>query len=232
MRPARLVGDGYWILGTLLVLIAAVSTSVIISCGSGGGSSNGGLCEQCGVTPDGPCQASVVVEPGSDVPACDQAGQVPPCTVALHCFRKLGSAQRRCFPEHDVQFRCDGARANRSTPVLTPTPTPTATPKRVAFAIASNGSVVTTTVQVTATYPTTKGDFGGAVVVCTANASGTLAADDADGTLTVTLTGTADLAFPITITCDFDQATGETLSASDVQASINQAGLSVSVTVT
>ena len=233
MGQTRSLRNRYWSLGAVLLLVAAISTSVITSCGSGGGSSNGGLCEQCGDSPDGPCQANVVVQPGSDAPACDVAGQVPPCPVELNCYRKLGSAQRRCFPEHDVQFRCDGERANRSTPVLTPTPTPTATPKRVAFAIANNGSVVTNSVRVTATYPTTKGDFGGADVVCTDNAIGTLTADDdGDGTLVVTLTSTANLAFPTTITCDFDQATGQTLNASDVQASVDQAGLSVSVTVT
>lgn len=137
MRPTRLGGDGYWILGALLPLIAAVSASVIVSCGSGG-SSNGGLCEQCGVSPDGPCQESVIVAPGPNAP-------VPPCSavpnpeatcqVFLICRRKVDSAQQRCFArvggkgsDVNYQFRCDGSRPGGTIIPTTPTPTASSTP--------------------------------------------------------------------------------------------------------
>ncbi len=82
-----------------LLVLATLSGAAFISCGGGGGGSNGGLCDQCGDT-DGPCVD----------------------LTKFTCFRKLGSAQRRCFPNDDPSFECDGARANRST--MTPTPTP------------------------------------------------------------------------------------------------------------
>jgi len=125
----------YGSLGVMLMLTSVVAVATISSCGGGGGSSNGGLCEQCGVDPDGPCQQTVFVDPAPDAPdGCNQPGADPtPCPVNLDCFRKLGSAQRRCFPlvpgsaAPQPLFRCDGARANASTPVPTDTPTVTVT---------------------------------------------------------------------------------------------------------
>ncbi len=110
-----------------LLLVFAACITVVTSCG-GGSSSDGGLCEQCGNDPDGPCQPSVEVKRAPDAPApCNVPGPEP-CTVKLTCLRKLGSAQRRCFPyESDPQFRCDGERANPSTQVPQPTTTPTET---------------------------------------------------------------------------------------------------------
>ena len=130
----------YGVVGALLLLIAGGGVLAVSSCGSGGGSdSNGELCQQCGQT-DGPCQASVTVD-GSNAAELCPAGETT-CDVHLDCFRKLGSAQRRCYPIDGVdflQFRCDGERANRSTvtpvPTLTPTPAstaPTTTPTTAA----------------------------------------------------------------------------------------------------
>ena len=118
----------------LVALLALAALAPFAGCGSNG-SSDGGLCAQCGDDPDGPCLPSVVVPRRPDAPApCNVAlaDPAPDCTVALRCLRKLGSAQRRCFPfDSDPQFRCDGERANPST--LTPlpaTPSPTTTPIR------------------------------------------------------------------------------------------------------
>ena len=117
----------FWV---LLVAIGMLAGVVITSCGGGdGGSSNGGLCEQCGDDPDGPCQPVVQVSPGPDAPKpCDSPGAPNPCDVQLQCRRKSDSSQRRCFPlapgggDVDYQFRCDGSR-----PGGTPRPQPTAT---------------------------------------------------------------------------------------------------------
>src|SRR6476646_5365845 len=100
-------------LSALLVLVATVS-SFTISCGSGGGGSNGGLCEQCGDT-DGPCMPSVTVS-GTDATELCSAGQTS-CTVELDCFRELNSSQRRCFPSDPafVRFECDGERHSGAT---------------------------------------------------------------------------------------------------------------------
>jgi len=233
MGRTRVAGDDYWILGALLLAVLAASTIAITSCGSGG-TSNGGLCEQCGQT-DGPCQPSVTVS-GSDAQVLCQSGETS-CTVQLGCLRKLDSAQRRCFPldAKFEQFRCDGARADRSTPGPTTTPVPTVTPKSVVFTVTNPGSVTTNTFQITATYPDTKGDFGGTgnVVCRTPTAvSAFTSTDDKAGTLIVTLTGTGSLIFPITITCDFEQAQGQTLVTGDMGSpTVDQAGLAVTVVV-
>lgn len=118
-------------LAMVMLLIAGVSATTVISCGGGGGDSNGELCQQCGDS-DGPCQDTVEVT-GDDRPSF--CGASDPCTVELRCLRKLDSAQRRCFPADpatsalDILYRCDGARPNPSVaPTTTPMPTPTFTP--------------------------------------------------------------------------------------------------------
>jgi len=115
----------YGVVAALLAMVALGSLLTMSSCGSGGGSSNGGLCEQCGDT-DGPCQDSVTVTGDDATALCN--GQ-PSCDVNLECFRGLSSAQRRCFPA-DAQFadfKCDGERPFRNTPTPVPSTTPTDT---------------------------------------------------------------------------------------------------------
>jgi hypothetical protein len=228
-------GDRMKLAGLLLAL--AVSVTTIVSCGSGGGgSSNGGLCEQCGDDPDGPCQASVEVQPGPNAPACDNGG-APPCTVTLHCFRKRSSAQRRCFPEQDLTFRCDGEPADRSTPgpTASPTPTPKAVQQTVRFSVSA--SVIVSSIGLTVTYPTTVGNFtgSGTNVDCTSSGVGqTLARNDDDnGTLTLVLTTTSGLSLtlPVDITCTFDDATGQTLADGQLGVTITPGGTNVAVTV-
>ena len=144
MVRTRAVGNSYWPLGVVLFLIATGS-AVFISCGSGG-SSNGALCQQCGQT-DGPCQPSVTVS-GSDAQMLCPSGQTS-CEIQLACFRKLGSAQRRCFPADAQfeQFRCDGERANRVTPspILTLTATPMISPTSTAPTASATGVTPTPT---------------------------------------------------------------------------------------
>jgi hypothetical protein len=127
------------VLVAILLLIGG-GAFLVSSCGSGGGDSTGDLCEQCGQT-DGPCQSTVTVT-GSDAAQLCPADQTT-CDVHLDCFRKLGSAQRRCFPIDGVdflQFRCDGERANRATASPTPTPTLSPTPTRSATPASSSSS--------------------------------------------------------------------------------------------
>ena len=134
MDTMRRIARGYLSLGVALGLVVALSV-VITSCGGGGGGggSDGGLCSQCGDT-DGPCISPATVDRAPDAPRpCNSPPAGEPCTVTLDCFRKLDSAQRRCYPlEGDgpgpqLDFECDGSRPNpnSATPVLTPTLTPT-----------------------------------------------------------------------------------------------------------
>jgi hypothetical protein len=130
MPRARMIADDYRSLALLLLLVGAVSATAIMSCGGGGGGgADGGLCSQCGVSPDGPCQPEVFVAPGPDADAlCSEATRATGCTVTLSCLRKVDSAQRRCFPfDANQQFKCDGSRAG-GTAVPEPTITPTGTP--------------------------------------------------------------------------------------------------------
>jgi len=129
MDTMRRIARGYLSLGVALGLVVGLSV-VITSCGGGGGGSDGGLCSQCGDT-DGPCISPTTVDRNPDAPApCNVPGDSP-CTVELGCFRKLDSAQRRCFPlvpnedGPQLAFECDGSRPNpnEATPVPSATPT-------------------------------------------------------------------------------------------------------------
>jgi hypothetical protein len=131
---------------TLIVLLAMVSLAAaftIASCGGGGGS-NGGLCDQCGGDPDGPCQESVVINAPPAPAFCpepaDPNDPFVPCPVDLACRRRLGTGQRVCYPADpsnpspnsedvtlDLFFECDDARPN---PVVrSPGPSVTMTPR-------------------------------------------------------------------------------------------------------
>ncbi|MCC6764697.1 MAG: hypothetical protein IT293_08545 [Deltaproteobacteria bacterium] len=130
--------EAYRSLGAALLVMAVLAVGVITSCGGGGGGSDGGLCDQCGESPDGPCVPSVTISPGAGQPQCTQT--VDPdtgtCVVQLTCRRKVDSGQRRCYPlapggaDVDYQFRCDDSRPGGTpgpAPTFTPTPAPTAT---------------------------------------------------------------------------------------------------------
>ena len=142
----------------VMLLIAGVSATAVISCGGGGGGgSNGELCDQCGDS-DGKCRDSVEVS-GSDRPSF--CGSTDPCPVKLRCLRKLGSAQRRCYPADpvtnalDILYRCDGARPNPSVaPTTTPTGTPTFTPSAAATPTSTGPTATGVTATPTAGTPT------------------------------------------------------------------------------
>jgi hypothetical protein len=129
-RRAQLTSWEYGSLAVLALLVCTAAGLTVTSCG-GGGSSDGGLCQQCGDDPDGPCQPSVTLGEGDRLPSF--CAGVTPCMVDLRCLRKLGSAQRRCFPVNpadgnlDILFECDGARPNPATVTPVPTLTPTIT---------------------------------------------------------------------------------------------------------
>lgn len=144
----------------VMLLIAAVGATAVTGCGSGGGDSNGDLCQQCGDS-DGQCRDTVAVT-GSERPRF--CGTTDPCTVKLHCLRKLDSAQRRCFPADladavAISYRCDGARPNPSvTPTTTPIPIPTltasATPTPTSTGPTATGSTPTPTASPATATPT------------------------------------------------------------------------------
>ena len=161
----------YGSLTLLLLLVGGGAAVLVTSCGSGGGSPNGDLCDQCGDSPDGPCQPSVSTADLSNDQiqrlCADQTTACPPTDLALACLRKLGSAQRRCFPADDrfSDFECDGARANRPTATLTPTvtatpaetPTTTSTSSSSASPGASASATATTGASVTPAATVTPG---------------------------------------------------------------------------
>ena len=117
-------------LAIAIVWIALALTPMLWSCGSsGGGGTNGALCDECGAT-DGPCVSPFFLVAGSDEERrlCEGvSGNPNECSIRLTCVRKLDSAQRLCFPiEEDRAFECDGERAG-ATPGPTTTPSPSAT---------------------------------------------------------------------------------------------------------
>jgi len=134
MVDRRQLDGWHAVVAPLVAIVAFGVVTTLSSCGSGGGGggSNGELCEQCGDT-DGPCHQTTTVD-GDDADKLCLTGETS-CTVGLMCFRKLDSAQRRCFPvpfetpsapeANFLLFECDGSRPNPITP--TPTATPTLT---------------------------------------------------------------------------------------------------------
>jgi hypothetical protein len=140
----------------VVVMFAAVvaAATSLVSCGGGGGDggSNGGICDQCGET-DGPCLGADIdaSSPEREQALCPSPG--PPCHIdadQLQCLRRLGTAQRVCFPiSIDPLFECDGERAG-STPTLTATPVPSATVTPTSTA-ATPTSTAPTATGVTAT---------------------------------------------------------------------------------
>jgi hypothetical protein len=133
-------------------------------------------------------------------------------------------AQRRCFPQNDINFRCDGVRANRSTPGPTATPTATASgtvsQQTVLFTVNAPSGLVGFTLQVA--YPTSKGQFSGSGLAVNCSTPGaanqTFAANDDDaGTLTLqVLNGVSGVALTTNITCVFVPQSGQTLAAGDL----------------
>lgn len=149
----RMVLKYRW-LGAMFLLVAVTSTTVI-SCGSGGGdSSHGELCDQCGQT-DGACRPDLIDTSSGDpcptpspivtcTSSCPAPSATPTCTasscptptgpncVHLICRRKSDSAQQRCYPAanaspgSEVDF---SFRCDGSRPghAQTPGPDPTET---------------------------------------------------------------------------------------------------------
>ena len=141
-----------WMVAALLLLVGSIATTTMTSCGSSNGGSDGGLCEQCGVT-DGPCQATALVRPGANEPedcsASPSPGQSPCVDRGLICRRKSDSAQQRCYPvdpndstNPDFGFICDGSRPGGTAqpqPTLTTTPAPSSTPSTCNNGILDSG---------------------------------------------------------------------------------------------
>jgi len=153
MGQTRLLIERYGTLGLLLVAIAAASATIVASCGSGGGSSDGALCQQCGDT-DGPCQDNAFIFPRPadgviDAQPCPtpSSGLGSCIEVGLICRRKSDSSQQRCFPRSatdptnpDFFYRCDGSRPG-GTAVPEPTDTVTPSPAATAQPICGNNIV-------------------------------------------------------------------------------------------
>jgi hypothetical protein len=217
---ARVRGSSgrYGVLAVVLLLIAG-GAFLVSSCGSGGGDSTGDLCEQCGQT-DGPCLSTVTVT-GSDAAQLCPADQTT-CDIHLDCFRKLGSAQRRCFPIDGVdflQFRCDGERANRATASPTPTPTLSPTPTRSATpTFTAGGGVATPTPTLSATPTKTSTPAPTPAAVC---GNGVVEGDEeCDGQAVDNSTCADDVC-----TCeDFCDAAGGTLSCNNANCTLNFSG--------
>ena len=78
-RTSGWIQEYRW-LGVLLFMTAVLSAVVITSCGGGGGGgSAGGLCDQCGDDPDGPCMKSF------EITVDDTNDRAPGCTESSKC---------------------------------------------------------------------------------------------------------------------------------------------------
>lgn len=157
MKRERMTGGG-WVVGAMLLAVVVGSALTVASCGSGGGNGiggiDGGLCAQCGDT-DGPCQSSVQA-PADDLDFfCPGATDPTTCNVSLTCLRKLGGAERVCYPSDFEQFRCDGERAQRPTP--TPIPTPTLTGTATVSPTSTDATATPTGPTATAATPSASG---------------------------------------------------------------------------
>lgn len=74
-------------------------------------------------------------------------------------------------------------------------------------------------------YPLAKGGFAGSAdgVVCTSSGDGIFVANDRDdGTMALLQASATALSFPFEITCEFDQAAGETLVAADLGVTVDE----------
>ena len=162
---------------------------------------------------------------GADAQLLCQSGQAS-CDVRLGCFRKLGSAQRRCFPDDgdtmSELFRCDGERANRSTP--TPTLTPPSTPTPTSTVPAATATGVTPTLTPTASpiaSPTVTVNTPTPAPSPTPPCGNGIVEGDEECDLTV-MDNINTSCFDVVCTCDdFCDAAGGTLSCNAADCTLN-----------
>jgi hypothetical protein len=115
----------------------------------------------------------------------------------------------------------------------TPIPTPTATPGNTAptatatpvgggntrvVTITANSSAALQGFTIRVEYATTTGGFVGSAdsVECTSAAPGFTPNDQDNGTMLLVAGSASALAFPIDFTCNFEELSGQTLSAGDI----------------
>jgi hypothetical protein len=198
--------------GFVMVLIAAVSVTALVSCGGGSdGGTDGTICAQCGDS-DGLCLEEQTLTDERRPSFCDAEET---CTVRLRCLRKLDSAQRRCFPadpatnELDLRYECDGSRPNPSVaPTTTATPSATATPEP---SLTPSATAITPTPTVS---PTT---------AATATPDGDGETEEFD--ITIEDPDLEDLPATFTGTVTYPPAKGSFRTGSTADCEINDAGL-------
>ena len=133
-----------------------------------------------------------------------------------------------------------GGGGSDENPVPTPTPVPTTTstttPVPQPTATQVGPTTATVSIDLTATaalqgfdvrlaYPTDIGGFSGSGenVECTTASTGTFVKNDTDdGNLALILARPTALAFPVRITCTFEQAPGHTLGSDDLVATVRE----------
>jgi len=102
-------------------------------------------------------------------------------------------------------------------PTVTATPPPTGGATRV-VTITANSSAALQGFTVRVEYPTTTGSFVGSAdsVECTSAAPGFTPNDQDNGTMLLVSGSATTLPFPIEITCNFEEISGQSLSAGDL----------------
>ena len=107
--PRTTSAHGSGVLKKLLRSTLLVVPLILGSCGSE--TTNGGLCQRCGVN-WGDCQESSTVTGDHRPSVC---GDQDPCTVELACATVVDTRVNRCYPldangDVDNFYRCDGER--------------------------------------------------------------------------------------------------------------------------
>jgi len=174
-----------------IVLVLALGTSA--GCGGGGG--GGGNDNQ---------------EPGDPTPSVTAART--PSAVATHTPGAIATGHTPAGPTSTIGFTLG------PTPVGHPTVTPSGaqTHATVTFEISASATVLG--FQIAVAYPTAKGRFTGSAgsVQCSTPSRERFTKNHKDdGTLILSLAFPTALAFPVTISCSFDDAVGATLDSGD-----------------
>ncbi len=114
--------------------------------------------------------------------------------------------------------------ATPGAPTVTPTPAGGVETRTVTFTADSSAQLLSFTVRVG--YPIAKGSFtgSGATTMCDSAAPNFQKNDLDDGTLVLVSASTGNLTFPITITCTFDQESGQTLEDADITPVVQSVG--------
>lgn len=115
-----------------------------------------------------------------------------------------------------------------ATPTTTPVPQPTATeivPTSSTVALELTATAVLQGVDLRVAYPTSAGNFAGSGedVACTTDSDATFVKNDTDsGHLALLFASPTAMAFPVHVTCTFDEWPGHTLTPDELTSTVGE----------